>query len=336
MTMRNKGYFLNSEKLANMHRKYSKKEEKRKRKNIDLIPEALRFLYLEQPKIIQTLDFIIHAEEHAWLSSDRKCYFFDDLETCKNVAKGVYRIDDIEPIFQGPETFQMMIPKGMKFNNINTGGGLLVTLHDAAEGAREDSLFTPFLKSLGLPRIKATRNNDDEYNGVFGMSIIYQEKHGSIEYMRCCFNSGLLNYVLRHQTNDAYQAELKRVNGFKYLEGALLNPPEEDYQYEILRLVLGFLVYRMALPERIREGYPEGGESDAKTALVRNLNAITIQSPKKEKTSPTGHYRSWHIRQLNHERYYKGEYERQPAGSRMIFVKDTYVNQDIEAATLTR
>jgi len=63
------------------------------------------------------------------------------------------------------------------------------------------------------------------------------------------------------------------------------------------------------------------------------VGTLTDAGKDQRDASQSTHYRSFHFRQLMHERYYKNEYENIPVGSRIVPVRDTFVNKDIEPST---
>ena len=64
---------------------------------------------------------------------------------------------------------------------------------------------------------------------------------------------------------------------------------------------------------------------------------FTLRGPKGYTGRRQGaHYRRWHFRTLKHERYYQsGEWAGKPIGSRVVFVRDSFVNKDVCPHVLT-
>jgi len=112
----------------------------------------------------------------------------------------------------------------------------------------------------------------------------------------------------------------------------------------IVKLVASIMVYINALGDEVlHRGVPFKKEN-AKF-LSKGLNPtdkkepdlFTLRGPKGYTGRKQGaHYRRWHFRTLKHERYYQsGEWAGKPIGSRVVFVRDSFVNKEICPHVLT-
>ena len=112
----------------------------------------------------------------------------------------------------------------------------------------------------------------------------------------------------------------------------------------IVKLVASVMVYINALGDEVlHRGVPFKKEN-AKF-LSKGLNPtdkkepdlFTLRGPKGYTGRKQGsHYRRWHFRTLKHERYYQsGEWAGKPIGSRVVFVRDSFVNKDVSPHVLT-
>jgi len=328
--MKHRNYSLTTEKNANLMRKHGFIKTSKKKKGIDYIRMGIKNTYNMVTDFHNTLEAVIFAEEWYWLNTDRQCYFFDDIDVANNVAKGSYRVDDITPVFKRNEAFMLMLPKGFKIGGHSKGGGLLVNIFNHMD--RKDDIFKPFYNDvLGQEEPNVTATGD---MGNWTISVAYQEKAKGNEYMRCSVPNFNLNKIVSLNNALEYKEYMIETNKFDYFEGMDLEGAEYQYQYEMLRLVAGFLVYRHALPERVRDGFPQGGKRDSETASIRNTRGSVLRAPQGLDIAHQAHYRSWHFRQLMDERFYKGEHKDKPAGSRIIFVKDSMVNREVKASTI--
>lgn len=70
----------------------------------------------------------------------------------------------------------------------------------------------------------------------------------------------------------------------------------------------------------------------AKFKAIELVSSTLSEEPFSSSTS--SHYRSWHIRQLRDDRYYQNEYKDLKPGSRLVFVKDSFINRDISPKTV--
>lgn len=328
--MKHRSYKFIMEQNANMLRKNGYIEASKKNRNLDYLSQGVRFLVQHNREFLETLENVICAEEWYWLNSDKDVYFFDDAETARNVSNGSYRIEDITPMFSGNESFVLMLPKEFAINGSTQGGGFLVTVFDHTQ--RNQDIFAPYYNhALDIPSPNIQRVGD---HGNWTVSVSYQEDGHSGYRMRCAMPNHQINGLLKCKSVADYRDYMRDNNHFNYLGGADLEGAEFAYQFEVMRLVAGFLVYRHALPERIKSGFPTGSHKDAHTQVIKRVQATTVSAPAGVEKSTSTHYRSWHFRQLIDDRFYKGEHEQKARGSRVVFVKDSMVNREVKASTV--
>ena len=112
----------------------------------------------------------------------------------------------------------------------------------------------------------------------------------------------------------------------------------------IVKLVASVMVYINALGDEVLHRGVPFKKAHAKF-LSKGLNPtdkkepdlFTLRGPKGYTGRKQGsHYRRWHFRTLKHERYYQsGEWAGKPNGSRVVFVRDSFVNKDVSPHVLT-
>lgn len=101
------------------------------------------------------------------------------------------------------------------------------------------------------------------------------------------------------------------------------NSPLLNSDYTTCAFATKLMVYLAAFPESMRGGYPDvirkpkkNGLFNGRDAAVRTISFPTGYDPR------AAHWRSWHFRELRHERF-----KRNPDGSaRIVLVKDAFVN----------
>ena len=110
------------------------------------------------------------------------------------------------------------------------------------------------------------------------------------------------------------------------------------------KLVFSLMIYINALGDEVlHKGVPN--KKDNKNRLIEKASSTEKSSPRRfTLKGPKGytgrkqgaHYRRWHFRTLKHERYYQsGEWAGKPIGSRVVFVRDSFVNKDVSPHVLT-
>lgn len=309
--MQHKLYRLGVEKLA---KEINKGMKFRAPKGAHGFLPALHFLYANKPEIYGTMEPVIHMEEWAWLAGDKECYFFETPELADNLIRSGSNISDTCNIFAENSVFMLALPSvGFEFCN----SGLLVTMVNSA--ARQQ-MAKEFFGALGLPEpeVKSARELGDitfaiTYNSGSAWSRVILPQSRVVELL----NTDEQTYC------DFMKNEDKFVECFT--DVMTLSDAERKEQYKISKLVCSFLVYKQAMPDRIREGMP--GKHTYATPVTGKNKSFEIRAPQHRDTL-SAHYRSWHFRQLVNEKYYQGEHAKKPIGSRIVFVSDTTVNRE--------
>ena len=318
-----RGYAFSSVRNVKALRKYGLIDHDKKKASPAVLFDQLSHIYKTDPRIMETLDCMIHAEEHYWMNYGQQVYFFEDADFCRNVMRGSYAIKETLPLYHGNESFILMLPDDFTFCG-QKGSGLLVTVFNHAQ--RTNELFTSFFESMKLPVPNVTTSGEQ---GEYTVCISYQEKAGSYMYMRVAMPNVWLADICQMETLEQYSQLMKDRNSFHFFHGMGLDVPEMEYQFEVLRFVMGFMVYRHAMPQRIRDGLPSGiSKHEFTTPHFQKPHTRIVSHPAKEKGEVQGHYRSWHFRQLTDDKYYKGEHEGKAKGSRIVFVSDSFVTKN--------
>lgn len=286
-------------------------------------------VYRTQPELANTMEALIHAEEFAWLSAGQQVYFFEDAAIAEGITRGSHRINDIGALYQGNESFVLMLPDDMRLGDSPPCSGALVTVFNHVE--RADAIIGNFWRAMGHRPPNVAMDNE---SSPFVIHVAYQQGGHDDLYYRVAIPANNLAMVLRFETIEQYRDYMDETNHFDYFGGMNdLSEAELRYQFELLRLVAGFLVYRVALPERIRAGLPRRADSPGMQFALKP-SVRTLYAPRETTGFKSVHYRSWHFRQLTAPRYYQGEHKDKPPGSRIVFVSDALVGGDTaETAT---
>lgn len=101
-------------------------------------------------------------------------------------------------------------------------------------------------------------------------------------------------------------------------------------------------VVHMSLDEnKLQEGLPSKFVKDKYNLHMNAPNSSpyllrSTPSIEREVTVKGAHYRQFHFRNLQDERFYRGEHENKEIGSRWVPVSDSLVNSHDDPFTLTR
>jgi len=324
------GYKFNSVKIAQSARKAGVVKKSKKSSGPAAVADALSVVYKRHPQMLQTMECIMHAEEYNWMTASQQVYFFESADMARNIMRGSYQLKDTAPLYKGPESFVLMLPDDLRIAG-RAGSGLLVSVIDHSKRGIE--IFDKFFDALKIPRLDVQTKGEQ---GSYTVCVDYQENIGTMEYMRCAMPNTYIEHVMKLQTVEEYTAFMKETNCFNYFAGLSLDAAEQAYQFEMMRLVCGFLVYKHALPERVRAGLPGKVDHQEYSSIhFTKPHTATVCSPTQQpRIGVEAHYRTWHFRQLMADRFYKGEHASKAPGSRIVFVSDALVNRgDIETFT---
>ena len=114
-----------------------------------------------------------------------------------------------------------------------------------------------------------------------------------------------------------------------------LTEREMEQQYRLFKLVAALIIYTAAEPSALKAGFPSRyAKSKGEPVIQGNYSPKTFGLVGRQKANPKDHMRSFHYRQLVHERYYRGEYKDMTPGSRIVFVRESYVGKQVTPETL--
>lgn len=316
-------YKLNLERMTQMLRKKLKLP-----KGEPAIQPALTWLYANSPEMLKSLDFIVQAEEYCWLHSNRVMYYPDSIELCHALNGQTAQLTNSNAFFGGNEVFMLNFPHGVEFGGRPASGCLVASF---THKERKTAFIHPYLKWINFPHMEV----DVSPQGFWSITAVYQERGGNpLEYMRISLTSDMAVTIFECKNAEHWAQEVAKVNEFKYLGGARLDGPNSAYQFDLVRFILNFMLYKKALPDRIREGLPGITRKEVETPYTMNRNHYTIRPPRLERPHPLSHYRRWHLRQLMNPCFYRGIHKDKPIGSRIVAVSDTFVGRDIAAKTV--
>lgn len=133
--------------------------------------------------------------------------------------------------------------------------------------------------------------------------------------------------AINAESLSEYKKHTLKFDGHQF-SASSLNDSELERQYVILRAILGMCIYIKARPEALVDGFPKVKNFSLTAPFSTQTQSMSLElgDATALRSSPNEHYRSWHIRQLSHERYYRNEHKDLAPGSRLVFVSDTMVN----------
>lgn len=325
--MKYRTYPLNLERLTRLARKAGVVG---KGQGTEGIRSVMSDAYGAMPGLIQTMDFIIHSEEWHWLTSDKVVYYPGSLDLARSLMSAKFSASDAAAFYDGFESFILAFPEGVFFDG-KPAQPCLVTI--CLHKQRSLNFLSKFGQAIGVGKINVAGRQMDEDG--YSIAINYMDHTNPALIIRMCLASDMLPRVLACESLQEHIDAMGELNEFAYVGNMDLDGTDHAYQYELTRFILRFLMYKKALPERIIDGLPGVGRKEVETPMAMGRTHRIIQAPARTHDAPEAHYRSWHFRQLSHERYYRGEHKKSPPGSRVVFVSDAYVGRKVTAKTAT-
>ncbi len=313
--------------MINQIRPLLPKAERKKDKK-----QILGEVFKSMPQLLHSLDFLIMAEEMLWEKHGSQVIFPESSVVLDNFAKARFHLDSSEGFSLPFDSFMLAMPHGYKFLGTELPG-LMVTFIDYYE-SQEHTVY-PFCDALKIKRPDNVAH-DDVRVGAKAISISYRDPKNNMGYARMLVTEDKIPQLLKASDNSDFE----NIMGYyhdKYGVRAL-EDYDLDIQFKAIRLVVALGIYNLATEgERLKTGFP--GQSlprmnfrNTKTPL--RMNTLSSHVPSQlPKNLPEAHYRTWHIRQLRDERFYKGEHENTPKGSRFVFVSDAVVGAKVSPHT---
>lgn len=293
------------------------------------IMDASRILYAYTPGILETMEYVIHAEEWHWLNTERVVYYPGSMDLMRSLTAAKFSASDSAAFYDGFESFLLSFPAGVSFSG-KPAQSCMITI--CQHNLRAMSFLNKFTKSMCGVTVPVEHNM---HGDGYSISVNYCDHDLDGAYTRLVLDSNLLPQYLACTSVEDHIKLVNKHNDFNYVGGITLSDTDHHYQYELIRFILRFLMYKKALPERIIDGLPGCNRQELESVYTTHRRHRVIQPPKINKESPAAHYRSWHFRQLMHEKYYRNEYAEHEHGSRVIFVSDSFVGNKTTPQTVT-
>lgn len=324
--MNYKGYRLSCDRMSQLYRKAGMLSSKLR--GMQAIMYTLKKVYNEYPEMLQTMECPIHALEYGWLTGDRNAYYVDTVDQCHSFIHSKYSLQTPAAMYETDESFMLTIPTLFKYYENTTSSGLMVEVRSNVSS--ENNPFNAFTAALGIDGEVQINSN----LGGYTVSIAYQLDVSHEYFLLTLPDYDCLN-ILRCESFDEYKIFMRSQNEFNYLRGMDLSEEEFKHQFYLCRYLLGFMIYKKALPDRIKYGTPNHiNPKLISTRNIQKINAYHVKSPEFSNKELTPHYRKSHFRQLMDERFYRGEFKDWPKGKRVIYVSDTYVGRHQENQTV--
>jgi hypothetical protein len=319
------------DKMVNEIRGFLPKHERKKNTQ-----EVAQIVFEQMPYMTKSLDFMIMAEELFWQKQGANVIFPESEVVLDNFSRAKFSLETSEGFDLPYTSFMLALPNNYKFMGTMLPA-LMVSFypyHDAG-----DLIIHPFHDWLKLRRPDEIMNEPDVEPGSRAIAISYRDPVShNMGYARLLVSEHKIPALLKAENLETF-AQI--MGSYKKVLGVVdLNEEDLDIQFKAIKLVAALGVYHLATEgQRLKQGFPGQAlprMNHRNPDLNLRMNTLSSSIPTQlQKASPEAHYRTWHIRQLRDERFYKGEYEKAPKGSRFVFVSDAVVGSKITPSTQT-
>lgn len=262
-------------------------------------------------------DLLSMGIEYGWMQSERHSIFIDSDKTIESLRRGKYSIQDFTPSLAPYESFMVCLPSKTMFHDTEIEG-VLVSYY---EGIDISPVALDFISHVigcdANKSIEMMRESPDFQS----LKIQYTVKGECYPGIITLNPTNLRSFIDAKDGQDF----INRIDG--PIMDAKGNPDAVLVQYELLRVILPLMIYIKAKPDALQKGLPKGGirfTGELDTSSTKETLSIGKEHQYRGRLGE--HVRTWFIRQLVHERFYKGEYAHYKPGSRLIFVDETTVN----------
>lgn len=270
--------------------------------------------------------FYIMAEEMYLKAKDIQVIFPDTAIVLDNLLRAKFSISSHEGFDLPFGSFILAMPRGYTYQERRLPS-LMVTWIPGPSYA--SSILLPFIQELEIPETKV------RFSGLPNMglmSIVYLDPSIPNARSRSVIYGEDLPHLLRANTPQQYHEAMVRLQILK--DSDAMDEEEAALQFYSMRLVASMGVYHLATQGKyLHAGFPtpkppkmEGKRPEHSVAPMTLTSRLSDGA--ETQASSSGGYRTWHIRQLRDERYYRGEHEKLAPGSRYVFIPETFVNLD--------
>lgn len=298
-------------------------ERKGKYSHIDILKQYIGMKVMTgQPVGGDMTDWVLFME-YQYLTSQRETIFPSSKEIIDMIVKSKFNVEQFDKIIPYADTFSIIMPDGY----VSPSGVPIKSF--MVQWQEENKVREEYRKICRL----AGANTDfppSENEGSMILNVMYIDKDNQAVRISG-FNEdikGMLSAVDKRE-NDVYA---KAVG----ISSAKLDDLETKTLQVMVKIAVGMSVFGSAFSDFFEKGIPKN--TKLKKVGEVNLNISSLVGVKltdkirvRRATSPSGHMRGHHFRQLMSERYYRNEHSDKPVGSRIIPVEGSWVGEAIDA-----
>lgn len=293
--------------------------------------DVLHMVMEVTPDFAHSLDFLIMSEDLCHEDNGSHAIFPESAAVLDNLLRAKYQMDSPEGFTLPFDSFIMAIPHGYEFEGVKLESFMVTFLPYQTS---QDYTTIPFCRKMGVP-LPDSYVHEESLPDAKSIALTYRDPENRAGYIRTLQIDHNLPKILKCKTAQEFRAELgdyeSKIGVIDLTEAELMS------QFLAVKLVAALGVYHMATKgDRLTDGFP-GKVMPRVNNLDKNqrifFSTLKNKVEQDEVSTKDAFYRTWFFRQLRDERYYRGEHEKTPRGSRYSFVSDTVVGQKVSAHT---
>lgn len=297
--------------------------------------EALLREFLDyDPSIMETLTIPSMSEEWNWERHSGVVIMPEDNQMVESLYRAKFDLDNARHLRFPANSFMLALPAGCTIDGYEMKPAIV---HWHPFQAFSEDFYEPFGRALGYTFGRGTpRLREGLDPSLPALSILFQDPIQKEGRLRLVVHCDDIPRILKAGTPEEILDIVGNYENSSYQNVLKPNQLDLHLQARLLRLVVAIGVYYTATAEEetLQKGMPSTKHrfSQPKASYVRpmTLYSLAKRHAKERKEEPAGyemteHVRTWHFRQLRHDRYYQGAYADWPRGSRIVFVSDAIV-----------
>ena len=281
--------------------------------------------------------FSTACDENMWMDNGCVCVFPESQRLLNQVYNSKIELNGNIGLLDGFGSVMFAMPAGYTIDGVSIPS-VLISWHNS-HSSRVSSHGVIAMKAnlesfSQASMFMSMDHNADEHGAVISISFadhsgVVKQRGAPALYPRYSNTTALSDFEII--VNSSSVSDVNRHYKAKY--GDLSSSKTLKDQCIITKLVAKLLIY-LRVDGALTPGFPDHSGKLQVPRVVGTLNRYQLCSTQqKAASSLENHYRSMHIRQLKHPKYYQGEWKDKPIGSRFVIVAPSIINSDVTPVT---
>lgn len=286
-----------------------------------------------KPELMFSFDSVLMTDDYHWEKLGRPVIYPESTELLDRLLKSHYHVEQLDYLKMPFKAFVVAIPSGYTFQGVPIHSFLVSNY----EADTIQDRYDEFSSALFHQKIPLTLTHSMS-SGEWLLNIACLDANGTA-LMRSSEGMSRMGKLMQCKDYQEFSATLGRAAERVNYTVKDLEDEDAQIQFYVNRLAMAMAIYHNATNgEYLTKGFPTTEPVKIQGPFVEpsKIKHYALKDRMViDKREVNSHVRSWHFRQLRHEKYYTGEFETLPKGSRWVFVSESWVNsRKIDANTL--